>query len=259
MRYAWRAPLCSTGARFSSRTVCGRSVRACSGSVARRTRVPISGPSQRDCSNRRTVPVPPSGHSVRSMAWDGVSRLMISVVHGPERTRFAPAARVLPVLALTWILAGCPAGTAAADACAYASTEDGGIVAAAVAGGGTWPTPPICRTPTPTPTPTPPPKPPPPPPPPPPPKPKPTPKPAPPPAPKPPPPRPAPPPPPVKPAPEPKPSPKPTPRPSPTPVSYPVYHPKPVGKPTHGHTSPVTYVLLITVPAVVAVAAFRPR
>lgn len=44
-----------------------------------------------------------------------------------------------------------------------------------------------------------------------------------------------------------------------TPVSYPAYHPRAISRPTRGHTSPVTYVLLITVPAIVAVAALRPR
>ncbi|MET8770048.1 hypothetical protein, partial [Streptomyces sp. NPDC004658] len=56
-----------------------------------------------------------------------------------------------------------------------------------------------------------------------------------------------------------QPPPKPTPRPSVTPVSYPAYHPHAISRPTRGHTSPVTYVLLITVPAIVAVAALRPR
>ncbi|WP_263982716.1 hypothetical protein [Streptomyces spinosus] len=42
-------------------------------------------------------------------------------------------------------------------------------------------------------------------------------------------------------------------------MSYPEYHPHTVSRPTRGHTSPVTYVLLITVPAIVAVAALRPR
>ncbi|MEU0336481.1 hypothetical protein [Streptomyces sp. NPDC006193] len=42
-------------------------------------------------------------------------------------------------------------------------------------------------------------------------------------------------------------------------MTYPAYHPHPVGRPTRGRTSPVTYVLLITVPAIVAVAALRPR
>ncbi|MFE0513770.1 hypothetical protein [Streptomyces sp. NPDC058964] len=42
-------------------------------------------------------------------------------------------------------------------------------------------------------------------------------------------------------------------------MSFPAYHPKPTGATAHNRTSPVTYVLLITVPAVVAVAALRPR
>ncbi|MCS0606154.1 hypothetical protein NX794_33825, partial [Streptomyces sp. LP11] len=61
--------------------------------------------------------------------------------------------------------------------------------------------------------------------------------------------------------PEPKPKPKPslTPRPAPAPVSYPAYHPHATGRPAPRHTTPVTYVLLITIPAIVAVAALRPR
>ncbi|GGW46766.1 hypothetical protein GCM10010503_24400 [Streptomyces lucensis JCM 4490] len=42
-------------------------------------------------------------------------------------------------------------------------------------------------------------------------------------------------------------------------MSYPAYHPHPVARPAPHHTTPVTYVLLITVPAIVAVAALRPR
>ncbi|MEW2131003.1 hypothetical protein [Streptomyces sp. NPDC005435] len=42
-------------------------------------------------------------------------------------------------------------------------------------------------------------------------------------------------------------------------MSYPAYHPKPTRGPAASHTSPVTYVLLITVPPIVAVAALRPR
>ncbi|MET9077187.1 hypothetical protein [Streptomyces sp. NPDC004232] len=42
-------------------------------------------------------------------------------------------------------------------------------------------------------------------------------------------------------------------------MRYPVYHPHPVRHPAPSTTSPVTYVLLITVPAIVAVAALRPR
>ncbi|MET9453010.1 hypothetical protein ABZY21_38845, partial [Streptomyces cinerochromogenes] len=62
-----------------------------------------------------------------------------------------------------------------------------------------------------------------------------------------------------QPPPPPKPTPKPTPRPSATPVSYPAYHPHTISHPRRGRTKPVTYVLLITVPAIVAVAALRPR
>ncbi|MCZ0207694.1 hypothetical protein OZK63_19980, partial [Streptomyces sp. UMAF16] len=65
--------------------------------------------------------------------------------------------------------------------------------------------------------------------------------------------------PPPEPPPKPKPTPTPTPRPSATPVSYPVYHPHAVHRPARRHTTPVTYVLLITIPAIVAVAALRPR
>lgn len=61
------------------------------------------------------------------------------------------------------------------------------------------------------------------------------------------------------PKPRPTPSPKSRPRPSVTPVSYPAYHPRPTSHQAPDHTSPVTYVLLITVPAIVAVAALRPR
>ncbi|MEU6086370.1 hypothetical protein ABZ865_06055 [Streptomyces sp. NPDC047085] len=42
-------------------------------------------------------------------------------------------------------------------------------------------------------------------------------------------------------------------------MSYPAYHPRPTAHPAPSPTSPVTYVLLITVPAIVAVAALRPR
>lgn len=59
--------------------------------------------------------------------------------------------------------------------------------------------------------------------------------------------------------PKPVPEPHPAPRPSATPVTYPSYRPHPVEHQVHGTTSPVTYVLLITAPAVVAVAALRPR
>ncbi|MGW1805351.1 hypothetical protein [Streptomyces sp. NPDC002078] len=182
-------------------------------------------------------------------------------MHGPEVTRCAPAARVLALVALTWTLVGCPAGTASADACAYASTGPDGMVAVAYAGDH-WPPPPLCPTPTPpppTPTPSPPPPPPPPKP-----KPKPTPRPAPKPTPRPrPPARPAPAPPAPRPTPPPAlpptPKPKPAPQPSVTPVRYPAYHPHRTAHVAPGHTTPVTYVLLITVPAIVAVAALRPR
>lgn len=62
-----------------------------------------------------------------------------------------------------------------------------------------------------------------------------------------------------KPAPKPVPEPHPAPRPSATPVTYPSYRSHPVKHRVRGTTSPVTYVLLITAPAVVAVAALRPR
>ncbi|MGW7789729.1 hypothetical protein [Streptomyces tricolor] len=42
-------------------------------------------------------------------------------------------------------------------------------------------------------------------------------------------------------------------------MSYPADHPRVISRPTRGRTSTVTYVLLITVPAIVAVAALRPR
>ncbi|MEU5521592.1 hypothetical protein ABZ759_13240 [Streptomyces sp. NPDC047860] len=44
-----------------------------------------------------------------------------------------------------------------------------------------------------------------------------------------------------------------------TPVHYPPYRPAPDRRPSGGATSPLTFVLLITMPAVVAVAALRPR
>jgi periplasmic protein TonB len=214
---------------------------------------------------------------------------MISVVHRPESPQSATAIRALTLLALTWALIGPTAGAAEADACAYASVGPGGAEVVAVAGNLTWPTLPPCPKPTPTPTPTPtPPEPPctptpspdPTPKPPPthkPPKPRPTPTPKPP-APGPPPPAPAPRPAPprARPAPPPAPAPPPTPTPTPTPtrtpppkpapapsappVVYPAYHhAKAPDRRTHSTTSPVIYVLLITAPAVVAVAALRPR
>ncbi|MFF1724102.1 hypothetical protein ACFVXS_34175, partial [Streptomyces sviceus] len=71
-----------------------------------------------------------------------------------------------------------------------------------------------------------------------------------------------PPPPPTTPTPTPTrtPPPKPAPAPSAPPVIYPAYHhAKAPDRRTHSTTSPVIYVLLITAPAVVAVAALRPR
>ncbi|MEU5225952.1 hypothetical protein AB0G55_25385 [Streptomyces toyocaensis] len=42
-------------------------------------------------------------------------------------------------------------------------------------------------------------------------------------------------------------------------MHYPPYRAAPSRKPSRGATSPLTFVLLITTPAVVAVAALRPR
>ncbi|MFH8798610.1 hypothetical protein ACH4F6_03255 [Streptomyces sp. NPDC017936] len=42
-------------------------------------------------------------------------------------------------------------------------------------------------------------------------------------------------------------------------MHYPAYHASPRRRPARGGPSPVTYVLLITAPAVIAVAALRPR
>ncbi|MCX4741744.1 MULTISPECIES: hypothetical protein [Streptomyces] len=42
-------------------------------------------------------------------------------------------------------------------------------------------------------------------------------------------------------------------------MHYPAYHSPPRPRQTGGGQSPVTYVLLITVPALIAVAALRPR
>lgn len=204
----------------------------------------------------------------------GGAPLMIFVVHAPETTRSALLIRVLTVLTLTWLLGGAPGGTAVADACAYASVGPGGDGTGAVAvAGDDCPSPPPptpCPTPKPTPTPAPSPTP----------KPPPKPKPTPTPTPK---PKPPPPPPPAptprpattapRPAPAVVPAPTPPPRPTPTPkappragpepsspsVSYPPYRPS-----AHRHTPPsgpsmVSLTLLLTVPAVFAVAALRPR
>lgn len=227
-------------------------------------------------SNHRTPSSPVRAKLRDTSACGGRASLMIFVVHGPEPTQTAFIARVLTLTALTWLLVGAPAGVATADACAYASTGPDGTQAVAVAGSLSWPTPPACPKPTPpppppsppcptpTPTPTPPPAPSPPPAPkPPPPRPKPTPKPVPPPPPHPAAPRPAAPPPPPPPAPvpppAPKPSPKPTPHPSAAPVSYPRYRAPAPHTPRHDGPSPLTFVLLITAPAAIAVAALRPR
>ncbi|MEY7979852.1 hypothetical protein AB8O53_26435, partial [Streptomyces pilosus] len=67
-------------------------------------------------------------------------------------------------------------------------------------------------------------------------------------------PAPPPPPPPAPPPPDP-----PKPRPSAAPVHYPAYRAAPARKPGNSTTSPLTFVLLITTPAVVAIAALRPR
>ncbi|MFJ4690417.1 hypothetical protein [Streptomyces sp. NPDC088766] len=42
-------------------------------------------------------------------------------------------------------------------------------------------------------------------------------------------------------------------------MTYPAHHAQPRRAPVRHHRSPVTYVLLITAPAVIAVAALRPR
>jgi periplasmic protein TonB len=228
---------------------------------------------------------PRSGHSPRAWAYAGAAGRMIGVVHGPQPTRSALVARALALVTVAWFVAAAPAGVAAADACAYVSTGPDGVEVVAVAGDVAWatgpwpPEPPVCPQPPPTPTPPPaPPKPKPPPEPTPPPAPtpspspepapKPTPPPAPPPrpAPQPPPPpapaapRPEPPPSPAPPpAPPPQPTPRPAPRPTATPVTYPAYHSRPAPRQSGGGSSPVTHVLLITVPALVAVAALRPR
>ncbi len=257
-----------------------------------RPRSDVRGPRRADRrrSNRRAARFPPSGQSPVTRAWPGAPGLMICVVHGPEPTRSAVAGRVLALVTLTFTLVGTPVGDARADACAYASTGPGGTDAVAVAGSRSWPTFPPCGKPSPKPPPPPPPTPAPTPPPPTPPPPKPSPPPpAPeppstPPAPKPEPPPPAPPrPAPARPAapeptpvptpgptqaparerpspPAPAPSATPTPRPSMTPVHYPRHRTaRPPRRSPRGTTSPLVFVLLITVPAVVAVAALRAR
>ncbi|MEV6617373.1 hypothetical protein AB0N31_26665 [Streptomyces sp. NPDC051051] len=42
-------------------------------------------------------------------------------------------------------------------------------------------------------------------------------------------------------------------------MTYPAHHAQPRRAPVRHHQSPVVYVLLITAPAVIAVAALRPR
>ncbi|GAA2489284.1 hypothetical protein GCM10010276_30190 [Streptomyces longisporus] len=204
----------------------------------------------------------------RSAAWCRRRRL------GWSRSSPRPfGARLACLVSLTWTLVGAPAGVAAADACAYASVGPDGTQAVAVAGDLAWPTPPVCPVPTPTPPPPPPPPPPrpappepKPPPPAPAPPPKPTPKPTPkPPLPSPPAPKPAAPRPPVTPpaAPPPAPGPKPSAKPAPrhflAPVAYPRYRAPAPKRSPRGGPSPLTFVLLITVPALIAVAALRPR
>lgn len=252
-----------------------------------RTDVRLLGRTSVSNSNIGRPLVPPSEQSLRARARDGATGLMISVVHRPESPQSASAIRGLALLTLTWALIGPTAGAAEADAWACASVGPDGAQVVAVAGSLTWPTFPPCPKPEPPPPPTPTPPPPetpcpptptPEPAPPPtrkPPKPTPTPPPEPP-APTPPPPAPAPQPAAPRPRPTPPPAPDPTPTPSPTPtrkppprpapgpsaspVTYPAYHhAKAPERPTHSTTSPVIYVLLITAPAVVAVAALRPR
>ena len=179
-------------------------------------------------------------------------------MHRTKRSTSALVTRVVAVLATAW-LCGAPSAaampaTAPADNCAYASVDGGSSGdAVAVSGSGVvcraGPTTPPPKKPAPKP---PPPKPaPPPPPPPPPPTPTPTPTP--------------PPPPPPAPAPPPEPKPKPTPthtkrpHPSPKPVDYPAYRPTVHRAPPRSGPSLVTLTLLITAPAVLAVAALRPR
>lgn len=192
---------------------------------------------------------PPSGESGSRPACRRTPRNMLPVVYGSLFWRLTAA------VALIWQLTA-PA-PAIADSCAYASIgDDGGGSAVAVSGDGScFAGPEPEPTPTPTPKPTPPPPPPPPapsPPPPPPPPPPPEPE-----------PEPAPPPPPPPPAPRPSPSHSPSPSPSarppsPAPVALPSYR-RPVRKAPERHTSLVTLTLMITAPAVFAVAVLRPR
>ncbi|MCN9244908.1 hypothetical protein NGF19_29700 [Streptomyces sp. RY43-2] len=61
------------------------------------------------------------------------------------------------------------------------------------------------------------------------------------------------------PAPPPSPAHRPSPRPSPPRVRYPRYHPVSHAPPRHDSPSPLTFTLLIVVPAVFAIAVLRPR
>lgn len=233
-----------------------------------RSRASPGKPCQRGCPSFGAIPRRPGVPGPRETHDLGV--------HPPQRTRSALAVRVLALLALTWFLSGAPAGEASADACAYASIgPDGSVDAVAVAGSGWCGPPPVIPPPCPSPTPEPPPPPPPKPTPPKPTPPKPTPPPPPRPTPRPEPPAPPPPPapaprphlaaPPPKPPPAPRPSPtrsrKPSPPPkaSPSPVSYPEYRTSPRKHPPRGGPPLVSLTLLITAPAVLAVAALRPR
>lgn len=87
-------------------------------------------------SNRSDPHVLRSGAIPGAPACAAVVRPMISVVHGPQRTRSALVIRVLALLTLTWIIGGAPASAAVADSCAYASIGPDGTDAVAVAGGG---------------------------------------------------------------------------------------------------------------------------
>lgn len=216
---------------------------------------------------RKSAIVPPSGESPECFVRIPSRRTMIRGVHGSRIGRLTAAT------ALLWLMTA-PA-PAVADACAVAVIgPDGTITAVAVAGSG------VC-TPPPTPPPSPEPTPPPPSPtPPPPPSPTPEPEPSPAPEPPPPPPKPRPPAPralppptprptprtPVPAPPPPSPKPSPSPPPSPTPsahptarvVALPAYR-KPHRQVHDSGTSLVTLTLMITAPAVFAVAVLRPR
>lgn len=198
---------------------------------------------------------PPSGESGGCTACRRAARNMLPVVYGSLIGRLSAA------VALIWLLTA-PA-PAVADNCAYASIgDDGGSSAVASSGDGSChagPKPQPAPPPPPPPAPPPPSPPPPPPPPPPlPPPPAPPTPPTPPAPPAPPEPEQAPPPPPPPPPPSPSPSPSPSVRPTPRPVALPAYR-RPVRKAPQRHTSLVTLSLMITAPAVFAVAVLRPR